>query len=99
MACEFLSFDGESHSQLANYLNDKINNGDEKLTNEQMNYFRSEGFINEFGDYMSARKNIYVGQDEMMDRVNEIGEPDLKYDEEAQKHYFLNKDNQRVYYI
>jgi len=98
MACQFLSFNGESHSELAYYLNDNINNGDEKLTNEQMNYFRSKEFIEEFGDYIKGRKNLYEGQDEMMDRVNEIGEPKLRFDKEAQKHYFLNKDNQRVFY-
>lgn len=97
MSCKFFSINGNSHSELAKYLNENINNNDESLTESQMKYFRSQPFIDSFGDYVDGYKQGFVGEyDEMLNRLNDTMEPLLQYDEESQKYYYLDKNNERV---
>lgn len=99
MSCEIKSFTGETESDLAKYLTEHINNGDTKVTEEDISYFRSDRFKNEFGDYEEAFKSGYTGDyASMKNRVDEKGEPKLKFNETAQKHYYLDKDFKEVYY-
>lgn len=99
MGCEIKSFNEQSVSELATYLNDNVNNGNEKLTTEHINYFRSEGFKKEFGDYEEGLKLNYKKEyKSMKSRVDSNGEPLIKYNDTAKKHYFLDKNNQQVYF-
>lgn len=99
MGCEIKTINGETESILARELNDSLNNGDSSITEEQIKYFRSPDFINEFGDYQDAFNNDYQGNyAEMRNRTDENGEPSLLFNETANKYYYLDKNNQQIYF-
>lgn len=99
MACEIFSINGNSHSELAKYLSENINNENDSLTEEHMAYFRSKPFIDSFGNYIDAYKVGFKGEfDEMLNRVNDTMEPLLQLDSEVNKHYYLDKNNDKVYF-
>lgn len=99
MACEIFSINGNSHSELAKYLSENINNENDSLTEEHMAYFRSKPFIESFGNYIDAYKVGFKGEfDEMLNRVNDTMEPLLQLDSEVNKHYYLDKNNNKVYF-
>lgn len=99
MSCEILSISGNQHSKLAETLS-KINDNNSMITKSQMNYFRSKSFLEEFGNYIEAFNEEYKGEQyqTILERVDDNGEPILTYDEELEKHYFVNKENQKVYF-
>lgn len=98
MSCEIKSFTDEAVSKLAEYLSEHIQDSKQSLE-KQVAYFRSPQFKKDFGDYAKAREAGYEGAyAEMLNRIDENGEPKLQFNETAQKHYFLDKNNHIVYY-
>jgi hypothetical protein len=99
MSCEVKTLSGETESILAKYLTTNINEGDMNVTTDQIKYFRSPAFVKEFGDYDAAIKADFDGEyGEMAARTDENGEPLLQYNDTAQKHYFIDKRGQQVYF-
>jgi hypothetical protein len=93
MSCTRISLTGGAESLLYKDLYEKIADKNETKADEMFTYFKSEAFIEDFGDYILDYKNNVVS-----DRINENGEPLLIYDEISKKHYYLNKNNEKVYY-
>jgi len=99
MNCTPKTINGQAESILAKYLTSEINDGDMNATTEQLKYFRSPKFIKEFGDYDSAYNSNYEGDTaEMAFRVDDNGEPLLQYNTTANKHYYIDKTGQEVYF-
>ena len=92
MACIRTSITGNAESILFNTIYDKITNN-EQLADEMYNHFKSELFKKDFGDFIEDYKNNITS-----DRVDENGEPKLFYNETAKKYYYLNKNNEQVYF-
>lgn len=65
---------------------------DELLANRYFNHFASESFIRDFGDYINDKNSISE------ERVDENGEPKIFKDEDYNLFYYLNKNNEKVYY-
>ena len=92
MACIRTSITGNAESILFNTIYDKITNN-EQLADEMYSHFKSELFKKDFGDFIEDYKNNITS-----DRVDENGEPKLFYNETAKKYYYLNKNNEQVYF-
>lgn len=93
MACIRTSITGNSESILFNTIYENIANQNEELADSMFAHFNSELFKNDFGNFIEDYKNNVIS-----DRVDENGEPKLFYNETAKKYYYLNKNNEKVFY-
>ena len=93
MACTRVSITGKSESILFNDIYNKIAENNEELADKMFSHFESDLFKKDFGDFLEDYKNNIISN-----RTDENGEPKLFYNETAKKHYYLNKDNEKVYY-
>jgi hypothetical protein len=94
MKCKRIAYTGKAESILFDTIYDKIANQNEKVAEELFAYFGKESFIEDFGDYLQDYKNNKYDSN----RIDENGEPALFYDDTAKKHYYLNKNNEKVYF-
>ena len=93
MTCTRISITGKAESILFNDIYEKIAKENEQLADEMFSHFKSELFKKDFGDFIEDYKNNIIS-----DRTDENGEPKLFYNETAKKYYYLNKDNEKVYF-
>jgi hypothetical protein len=94
MKCKRKAYTGKAESILFDTIYDKIANQNEKVAEELFAYFGKESFIEDFGDYLQDYENNKYDSN----RIDENGEPALFYDDTAKKHYYLNKNNEKVYF-
>ena len=93
MACKKITKTNESESILIKDLENIF--GNEYKAEGAYAYFESDSFINEFGDYVEGYNNA---DKSFYGRVDDNGEPKLFYDETAKKHYFLDKNKEKIFY-
>lgn len=90
--CIVPSITNREESKLFNKLLEILK--DEDAAIESHSYFRTKEFIDIFGDYTS---NQFEDTSDL-GRVDENGEPKLHFNEVLHKHYFITKDNEKMYY-
>jgi hypothetical protein len=93
MACIKITKTNNSESLLIKKLEEIFEN--EYKAEAAYSYFESENFKSEFGDYVEGYNNA---DKSFYNRVDENGEPKLSYDETANKHYFLDKNQEKIFY-
>lgn len=93
MACTRISITGKAESILFKNIYEKFTKENEQLADEMFSHFKSELFKKDFGDFVEDYKNNKIS-----DRTDENGEPKLFYNETAKKYYYLNKNNEQVYF-
>lgn len=93
MACKKITKTNESESILIQDLENIF--GNEYKAEGAYAYFESDSFINEFGDYVEGYNNA---DKSFYGRVDDNGEPKLFYDDTAKKHYFLDKNKEKIFY-
>ena len=95
MSCTILSKTNSEESILYKQLL-AIANNDELLANRYYNSFDTESFIKDFGDYKQDSKleNKTINQD----RVDDNGEPKLFKDENYNRYYYINTNQEKVYF-
>lgn len=98
MACKKITKTNNSDSELIKTLEEIFKN--EFKAEEAYAYFDvpengTSDFIEEFGDYL---KGYQEGDPSFHGRVDENGEPKLFFNESANKHYFLDKNKEEIFY-
>jgi hypothetical protein len=93
MACTRVSITGKSESILFDTIYNNLANQNEQLADEMFSHFKSELFKKDFGNFIEDYNNNIIS-----DRTDENGEPKLFYNETAKKYYYLNKDNETIYF-
>lgn len=95
MSCIRLTRTNQEESRLFNKLLEIVK--DENTAEEMYIYFHTQDFFDIFGNYI---ENFHsVNQDStILDRVDENQEPSLYLNKKLNKYYFLDKNNEPVYY-
>tara|TARA_R110000822_G_scaffold302649_2_gene426998 strand:- start:46677 stop:53717 length:7041 start_codon:yes stop_codon:yes gene_type:complete len=75
----------------------EIVNQDEETAHELYSYFRSEEGLEAFGNYIQPL-DVTMNDNTMNYRTDENGEPLLIHDDVLNKYYFLDVNDERVYY-
>jgi len=94
MKCKRIAYTGKAESILFDTIYNEIANQNEELADEMFSYFNKESFVEDFGDYIQD----YNNSEFKSERIDENGEPKLFYNETAKKYYYLNKNNEKVFY-
>jgi hypothetical protein len=76
----------------------EVYNGDENKAEESYSYFRTPKFLEIFGNYSDALQNQEIPGDMVSRLDEETFEPKLFYHERLNKYYFIDKDNEKVFY-
>lgn len=93
MSCKRLTNTNGAESILFNDLYNITK--DESAADELYSYFGSDEFVDIFGNYQD------VNQDNIQDfqnRIDDNNEPLLYFNEPLKKYYFLDKENEKVFY-
>lgn len=93
MACTRISITGKAESILFNTIYENFAKENEQLADKMFSHFKSELFKKDFGDFVEDYNNNIISN-----RTDENGEPKLFYNETAKKHYYLNKENEKIYF-
>src|SRR5690606_16929967 len=78
------------------YIYNNITKGNEELADEYYTYFKTESFKTEFGDWIEDfKKDIYEREIDQR-KVDDNGEPRLKYNKSKAYHYYENKSGKKI---
>lgn len=93
MACKRLTNTNDAESILFNDLYNITK--DESAADELYSYFSSDEFIDIFGNYQDVNQNNIQ---DFHSRIDDNNEPLLYFNDSLKKYYFLDKDNEKVFY-
>lgn len=73
----------------------KISNNNESIATEWYSHFVTNEFLDNFGNYLGINE---TNVEEFENRINDQNEPQLFFNEKLNKHYYLDKVNEPVFY-
>ena len=101
MSCIKISKTNKAESNLFNTIYNGVANKNEQLATFYYNWFNTKSFDKLFCfNYLEEYKKTLEpnSQVALSDRVDENGEPKLLYNNENNQYYFLDKNNQKIYF-
>lgn len=95
MSCKRITKTNGEVSQLFDTLYNLVN--DENIADELYSYFYTQEFIEMFGDFVSEYNSTDKDRN-LLARLDENYEPELIFNERLNKYYFLDSNNEKIYY-